>query len=210
MLKRIFLIFILSTLIFLLCGCSKTENKNKNLNTYNNTCDPTILDKNSLNIEIFEKKQETVESEIANFSTTIKSKSSGRLNNIRITCSKINTHVIENGSEFSFESIIGKSSPEAGYQKADIFLNGKIVQAYGGGNCQVSSTLYNAVILVNGLLVTERHKHKRRVDYVPEGMDAAVSYGTSDFRFKNECGYKIKIYATSDDNNLNIKIVKLE
>ncbi len=208
MLKKIFLIFILSALIFLLYGCSKTENKN--INTYNNNCDTSIIDKNSLNIEILEKKYETIESELSNFSTTIKSKAPGRLNNIRITCSKINNQVIENGSEFSFESIIGKSSPESGYQKADIFLNGKIVQAYGGGNCQVSSTLYNAVILVNGLIVTERHKHKRRVDYVPEGMDAAVSYGTSDFRFKNECGYKIKIYATSDDNNLNIKIVKLE
>lgn len=79
----------------------------------------------------------------------------------------------------------------------------------GGGNCQVSSTLYNVVLQIDGLEVKERHPHSKDVHYVEEGKDAAVSYGSVDFKFINNTGNKIKIYANSDLNSVNVRIVKV-
>lgn len=77
------------------------------------------------------------------------------------------------------------------------------------GNCQVSSTLYNAVLKVNDLEVTERHEHSNNVPYVSKGKDAAVAYGSYDFKFVNNTGSKIKITASCDSNYVYIKIFKL-
>lgn len=77
------------------------------------------------------------------------------------------------------------------------------------GNCQVSSTLYNAVLSLPSLTVIERHEHSNEVYYVPLGKDAAVSYGSIDFKFKNNYDYDIKIYASNTKNSVDIKIVKL-
>ena len=79
----------------------------------------------------------------------------------------------------------------------------------GGGNCQISSTLYNAVLSVPDLKVIERHEHGRDVSYVPDGKDAAVSYGSIDFKFKNNTGKEIKLYFSTDAITLNVRIVKL-
>ena len=77
------------------------------------------------------------------------------------------------------------------------------------GNCQISSTLYNAVLTLPSLTVLERHQHSNEVYYVPLGKDAAVSYGSIDFKFRNDYTYDIKIYATNTTNSVDIKIVKL-
>jgi len=83
------------------------------------------------------------------------------------------------------------------------------LKVYGGGNCQVSSTLYNAVLEAGGLEIVERHAHSNKVYYVPEGKDAAVAYGSVDFKFKNANDYSIKIYASLDSGKVNIKINKV-
>ena len=77
------------------------------------------------------------------------------------------------------------------------------------GNCQISSTLYNATLLLPSLTVVERHEHSNEVYYVPLGKDAAVSYGSIDFKFKNNYDYDIKIYASNTKNSVDIRIVKL-
>lgn len=77
------------------------------------------------------------------------------------------------------------------------------------GNCQVSSTLYNAVLAISDFKIVERHAHGKKVTYVPEGKDATISYGSLDFRFKNDGNYDIKLYFSSDDVNVSVKIVKL-
>lgn len=77
------------------------------------------------------------------------------------------------------------------------------------GNCQISSTLYNAVLALPSLNVLERHEHSNEVYYVPLGKDAAVSYGSIDFKFRNDYDYDIKIYASNTTNSVDIKIVKL-
>ena len=78
-----------------------------------------------------------------------------------------------------------------------------------GGNCQVSSTLYNAVLSIPNLTVIERHEHGKDVSYVPDGKDAAVSYGSIDFKFRNNLDYDIKILCATDNNTINIKLIKL-
>lgn len=88
--------------------------------------------------------------------------------------------------------------------------NGNKILGLGGGNCQVSSTLYNAVLAVSSLEVTERHAHSNKVPYIESGKDAAVAYGSYDFQFVNHSGNSIKIKASSDGENVSVGIVKLE
>lgn len=78
-----------------------------------------------------------------------------------------------------------------------------------GGNCQVSSTLYNAVLAIPSLVVIERHEHGKDVTYVPDGKDAAVSYGSLDLKFRNDLDYDIKIEASTDNNTITIKLIQL-
>ena len=77
------------------------------------------------------------------------------------------------------------------------------------GKCQISSTLYNAVLQIPTLTVIERHPHSGKVDYVEEGKDAAVAYGSVDFKFKNDNNYDIKIYSSTNSETVDIKIVKI-
>ena len=149
------------------------------------------------------------ETEIATFSTNL-SGDSARLNNINLTCNTINGTTISNGESFSFNSIVGQPSAEKGYQEADVIVDKQVEKGYGGGNCQVSTTIYNAVLEVNGIEVTERHPHKKRVTYVEEGKDAAVSYsGGLDLKFTNNTGNDIKIYVSSDSDSVDARIVEL-
>lgn len=79
-----------------------------------------------------------------------------------------------------------------------------------GGNCQVSSTLYNAVLAVSSLVVTERHEHSNKVPYVQKGKDAAVAYGSYDFKFRNNSGHDIKITCSTDGKNVTTTLISLQ
>lgn len=147
--------------------------------------------------------------EIASFSTKIYSKDKARQNNISITCSSLNNTDVANGDTFSFCSTVGQSSSSKGYQKADIYVDGEKTKGYGGGNCQISTTLYNAVLKVPSLKVTERHEHSNDVPYIQNGKDAAVAYGSYDFKFVNNTGHSIRIKAESSADNVTIKLIKL-
>lgn len=154
-------------------------------------------------------KQPTEAEELASFSTKIYTKESARQNNVTITCSALNDTDVENGETFSFCNTVGRASPSKGYQKADIFTNGEKTKGYGGGNCQVSTTLYNAVLAAPGLNVTERHEHSNKVPYIQNGKDAAVAYGRYDFKFVNNSGNSIRIKAENDSNSVTIRLIKL-
>ncbi len=89
--------------------------------------------------------------------------------------------------------------------------NGKPFKGFGGGNCQVSSTLYNAVLQLNNIDIIERHSHSKRVYYVEKDKDAAVdSKSKLDFKFKNNTGNDIKIYASNTNQTITVRLVKLE
>lgn len=164
---------------------------------------------NTTNTQSENSKKET-ETQISEFSTKIYTKDKERQNNINITCSSLNNTYVEIGDTFSFCNTVGKATTSKGYKKADVFKDGEVVQALGGGNCQVSTTLYNAVLEVDGLDVTERHKHSNSVPYIKKGKDAAVAYGSYDFKFVNNTNNKIKISASCDSDYVYIKLFKLE
>ena len=137
--------------------------------------------------------------------TTYYASGTNRGQNIELCANAINDIVIMPGEIFSFNSTIGVTTPEKGYLKAGSYANGQLVESYGGGACQVSSTLYNAVLYAN-LEVVERHNHSAVVSYVAKGRDATVAYGVKDFKFKNSRNYAIKISAESVGGRLQIDI----
>ena len=167
----------------------------------------TPSNRTKTNIESTVPKKET---EIATFSTKIHNKDPKRQNNISITCNNLSSTEIKSGETFSFCDIVGKATVEKGYQEADIFVNGEKKQGLGGGNCQVSTTLYNAVLQVPELEVLERHQHSAHVPYIKDGQDAAVSYGAYDFKFKNNTANTIKIVMENTANDITAKILKIE
>lgn len=149
------------------------------------------------------------EDEISTFSTKIIDKDDDRDINIKLTCNEINGTVIKNGEEFSFNKIAGNPTPDRGYKEAGVFINGELKKGYGGGNCQVSTTIYNAVKKIDGIKVTERHEHGKEVGYIKMGDDSTVAYDTLDLKFKNNTGYDIKLYSSSTEKEVTIKVVKV-
>lgn len=142
----------------------------------------------------------------SHFSTsTVNNRNRGE--NIKLASSKINGKLIAPGEVFSFNETVGKRSAESGYKTAHVYSAGKVIDDVGGGICQVSSTLYNAV-LHSDLNIVERRNHSFTVGYVPLGMDATVSYGSVDFKFKNSTKWPIKVQATVDkSNNVIFKLI---
>ena len=125
---------------------------NENNNNKNTTNENTTNDANNKEKKNDNAKKET---EIASFTTKIYTKDSGRQNNLTLACSSLNDTTIENGKTFSFSKTVGRATSTKGYQKADVFRNGDVIEALGGGLCQVSTTLYNAVLKIPELKVTE-------------------------------------------------------
>jgi vancomycin resistance protein YoaR len=148
---------------------------------------------------------------IGNYSTVLLNRSKSRINNIKLACSKLNYKILQPDEEFSFNDTVGKRSAGKGYKVAPIIVNTKdgpkYKPAYGGGVCQISSTMYNAVRDCN-LKVTERHPHSKKVGYVPKGKDATVSYGTMDFKFVNNRDHPIMLRFYLGKRSLTVKIIE--
>ncbi len=134
---------------------------------------------------------------ISSYKTSIKEKEQGSRYNVLLAAKKIDGIIIYPNEEFSYNKIVGPAEKNDGFQKGLVIVGGKFVPGYGGGVCQTSSTLYNAVLLA-GLKVTERYNHSVYADatgYVPLGRDAAVYYGHKDLKFINVLPYPIVIGA---------------
>ena len=142
---------------------------------------------------------------ISEFSTKYDASNINRSGNLKIAADKINGRVLMPGEEFSFNEVVGKRTIEEGYRNAKIYENGQVVDGLAGGICQISSTLYNAVLLAN-LEVTERRNHSFTSTYVPAGRDATVVYGRSDLKFKNTRSYPIKLEANVANGIAKFKI----
>lgn len=143
------------------------------------------------------------------FSTKITDKTPERLNNIKLGIKKLNGATVNANEDFSFNSQVGPRTAEQGFEKAIIFDgHGNKMDGYGGGVCQISSTLYNAVLSA-GLPVIERHEHSRSVPYIEQGKDAAVSYDSEDLIFKNTSNSTLKITANTDNDTLTITVEQI-
>lgn len=140
---------------------------------------------------------QSLDKQIATYSTKIYSTDANRTKNMQITSNTLNETIVKAGTTFSFCNTVGPATSSKGYVEADIFdNNGNKKKGIGGGNCQISSTLYNAVLAVPNLVVTERHPHSNYVPYVAQGKDAAVAYGSYDLKFRNDTGKDVKIVSS--------------
>ena len=191
---------------------SNEDNSSTEENTSKNQATSTEnTNTNSENTQFADNTSKTIEEQLSAFSTKIYSNDSNRTKNMQITSTTLNGTIVKKGETFSFCNTVGPATSSKGYLEADIFdNNGNKKKGYGGGNCQVSSTLYNAVLAVSSLTVVERHPHSNYVPYVQKGKDAAVAYGSYDFKFRNDTGNDVKILSSVSDGLVNISLMSLK
>lgn len=145
------------------------------------------------------------EAVVGKYTTYFNASVAGRTKNIELSAEAIDNIILGAGDVFSFNTTVGPSDAAHGYQPAEEIVNKKLVMGIGGGICQTSSTLYNAVDVL-GVGYVEKHHHSLSVGYVPEGRDATVSYGGKDFRFENTTGVPLLLKAIVGKGSLTVEI----
>ncbi|MBC8499951.1 MAG: VanW family protein [Candidatus Atribacteria bacterium] len=165
------------------------------------TIDPKITTQNIL-------KELAIDGELGTYPTSLENKEENTIYNIRLASEVINGILIKPQDIFSFNKYVGPAEKADGYKESTIIANGVFVNGYGGGICQVSSTLYNALLLAN-LPIVERYNHSvygEATKYVPLGQDAAIFYGFKDLRFKNNSDHMIVIFSKVFRDTLQVSI----
>ena len=139
------------------------------------------------------------------FSTDFTYSTPERKHNIALSLSQFNGMVIMPEQEISFNKVVGHRTAERGYKTSKIIVGGEFVEGVGGGVCQTSTTLYNALIL-SEIKITEYHRHTLAVSYVPPSFDAMVNISTADLRFKNDSGNFLFVKAWTENNRAYVRI----
>lgn len=155
---------------------------------------------------------------LSTYSTKYSTRDKDRTTNLQLAANKINGTVLMPGEIFSYNQVVGERTIAAGYKEAPIYVSGEVVDGLGGGICQITSTLYNAVLYAN-LGIVSRSNHQFVPSYVTASRDATVVYGAIDFKFKNTRNYPIKItcsvsngiatfniYGLRSDNEYDVEI----
>jgi vancomycin resistance protein YoaR len=155
--------------------------------------------------EVTSEKLAAVNTVVASFSTSFTTSIANRINNIELATKAINGTVLMPGESFSFNKIVGERTKARGYKEAGVIIGDKIESGLGGGICQVSSTLYNAVLKAN-LKVEERRNHSLPLSYVGKGLDATVDWGNIDLRFMNNFDTPIYIEGYTKNKNVYLNI----
>ncbi|MGH4118324.1 VanW family protein [Clostridium sp.] len=147
----------------------------------------------------------TIDKKISSYTTSFSTSAAGRSTNINLSTKSINGTLLMPGDVFSFNGVVGQRTAKSGYQAAGIIIGDKLEQGLGGGICQTSSTLYNA-ILETELMSVERVHHTFPSHYVPKGQDATVDYGNLDYKFKNTLKYPIFIEGYTSNKKVSFNI----
>lgn len=129
-----------------------------------------------------------------------------RNTNLRLLCQALDDHIVQPGETFSYNEVVGERTAEKGYLPAPAYSGRGLVDSIGGGVCQGSTTLYNCVLLAD-LEVVFRACHGAKVTYVPAGLDAAVNFLTTDFQFRNQYNFPVKIKAEVSDGFVKMKLL---
>lgn len=143
--------------------------------------------------------------EISDYSSNYINTGDGRVKNMQIAADIINGTIVMPGEEFSYNDLIGDTTPDKGYEKANTYVGNKVVPDYGGGICQVSTTLYRAVMRAN-IRSTERMNHSLTVSYSEPGLDATVANGAIDYKFVNTYDFPIYIQGYASDGVVDFAI----
>ncbi|WP_343763016.1 VanW family protein [Clostridium oceanicum] len=160
---------------------------------------------NTVKPRITSDKLSSVSTQVGSYSTNYGGSQPGRKNNIELATQAINGTTIMPGDVFSFNGIVGERTSEKGYQAAPVIIKDKLEPGIGGGICQVSTTLFNAVDKA-GLESTERTHHTLPVHYVPEGKDATVDFGNIDYKFKNNFSSPVYIESYTSNGQIAFNI----
>ena len=139
------------------------------------------------------------------FSTNYAANNKNRTTNLILAANKINGTVLMPGEVFSYNKVVGARTISAGYKEAPVYVDGRVEDGLGGGICQITSTLYNAVVYAN-LEITQRTNHQFIPSYVTASRDATVVYGAIDFQFKNNRNYPIKLVCSVSGGIANFRI----
>ena len=140
---------------------------------------------------------------LASFTTMVDGRSRNQRHNALLSAEKLNGVVIQSGETFSFNHRIGSFSRDGGYRKAPVSYNGQLINSFGGGVCQTSTTAYNAALHA-GLEIVERNRHRFAPNYVAPGLDAAVAYYNIDLKLRNPYPFPVKVRAGIDKNRLTV------
>ncbi|UFT98460.1 VanW family protein [Radiobacillus kanasensis] len=143
--------------------------------------------------------------QISQYITYFNTNNEERAHNISLAAEAVNNHVVFPGKTFSFNKVVGKRTEEKGYLPAPEIVRGEVSEGIGGGICQVSSTLFNAVDRL-GVKIMERFSHSKSVPYVPSGRDATVSWYGPDFTFENNLNQPLLIRAKAKNGSMMIKL----
>ena len=177
-----------------------------------------FLISNNINVElkfieevatITKEYNENLTKKISSFSTNVSDSTGGRKHNVKMALEKFNGLVINPNEEISFNSITGPHTSENGYKSAIVIYNGEFTDGIGGGICQASTTLYNA-LLTSGVQINEVHKHTLPIRYVPLALDAMVSEYTADLKFVNTTDYPMFIKTYSDSESVTVEVYSHE
>lgn len=160
-------------------------------------------------VKVEDLNDELFKDVLAEFTTTYDQSYTARVTNLQVAAKNMNGTILYPGDEFSYNEAVGERTAARGFKEAHVFAGGKVVDGLGGGICQVSSTLYNAVLLAN-LEVTSRTAHMMHTGYVKPSFDATVVYGSIDFKFKNNRETPIKLEATVKNGKACVKIYGLK
>lgn len=129
-----------------------------------------------------------------------------RRGNVKLAGESCNGVVLNDGDVFDYNAVVGKRTTDRGFGAAPAYVNGETVDTIGGGICQVSSTIYYAALLSN-LEIVERYAHRYAPSYITWGMDATVSWGGPEFRFKNDTGYPVRLDVTYENSRITVSVV---
>lgn len=182
-----------------------------NSNSKNTNASEEKKDYIANNIDLNSEPQKQNNNLLATYTTKILTSDPNRYHNITIVRNRLNGYVLKDGDTFSYNEVCGPYGPSDGFKEATILLsNGKHDKGYGGGVCQLSSTLYNAVKNLK-IDITERHHHSVPVAYVPKNEDATVSLQSNlDFKFKNTSGKNLKFSSSSTENSLTVSVYAVD
>ncbi len=177
------------------------------LTKLNNSIPITIeLTVDELFPSIITKDLTDIDGLLAVYTTQFDQYNKNRSQNISLAVKNINNVLLRPNQIFSFNQNVGLRLEKYGYKEAPVFIDGKLVLDWGGGVCQVSSTLYNAALLAD-MSIEERTSHYRPAPYVPLGQDAAVADNLLDFKFKNTSSHNIYIISEVSGNQLSVYIL---
>jgi len=143
---------------------------------------------------------------VGSYTTDLTARTPHQRFNARRAARLIDGAVVKPGSVFSFDDKVGGWSADQGYLKAPVSYDGVLIDDYGGGVCETSTTLYNAALLA-GLPITERHAHSFSPSYAPLGRDAAVAYPSADLKFRNDTGAPITIRLEETGTRLSCRLL---